>query len=605
MRATALSENKDLDRRLADLEQAAALERDDPDIYVLRGQVRFARGEYDAAVVDSHRAIRLNPTEGTAYQLRGIARYRKKDYDGAIADLSRSIQLRPQSADGYVDRGAVWFETGDYTKAILDLTTAIRLDPENATAYGNRGLAWQYKGKTDSAIADYDRAIRLNPKDANTYGLRAYAWMYLGKLDAALADCETAIRLDPACVTAYLSRGTVWLGRGKPDAALADFNEAIRRDPAGSQAYLTRGQFWWGRGKLDAALADFERTIRLDPRNATAYLGRASVRELRKDYAGALADDAAAARLDPSMPIAHNNAAWILRHVPGCPVPGRQEGRRGGDAGLRADALADRDAARYAGGGVCRVGRFRRGPEVAIPGHCPLPHGPGEDRGRGPARALQGPDSVPSAGSLRVGLGSCGGRLVGCSVSTECGKTPEIGAHRAPYTDLRIQTLSRSEHRSMPWRELVERGAVRGASIGAILIAVGLMLGLAMPAPARAQAPAGADWVGKRVVQKDRKFALRDDTQAVIWSGRQIHVYRVERVDGARLRLRAEGNKDGHPSGWAAADQVVPIDQAVAFFTGRIAANPEDGFSCLLRAAIKAGADRPAARPLRPRPLRR
>ena len=95
--------------------------------------------------------------------------------------------------------------------------------------------------------------------------------------------------------------------------------------------------------------------------------------------------------------------------------------------------------------------------------------------------------------------------------------------------------------------------------------------------------PSGADWVGKRVVQQDRKFALRDGKQAVIWSGRQIHVYRVERVDGARLRLRAEG-KDGSPSGWAAADQVVPVDQAIPFFSDRIRANPQEAFAHMMRA---------------------
>ncbi len=41
--------------------------------------------------------------------------------------------------------------------------------------------------------------------------------------------------------------------------------------------------------------------------------------------------------------------------------------------------------------------------------------------------------------------------------------------------------------------------------------------------------------------------------------------------------------------GWAAADQVVPIEQAEAFFTDRIRANPKDAFSHLMRATALAG----------------
>ena len=133
--------------------------------------------------------------------------------------------------------------------------------------------------------------------------------------------------------------------------------------------------------------------------------------------------------------------------------------------------------------------------------------------------------------------------------------------------------------------------------VGRMTVLAAMRVGLAVamlataPTGARAQAqaetPAGDDWAGKRVVQKARDFALRDDKQAVLWVGKRIYVFEVVRADEPRLWLRAPG-EDGWPTGWAAADEVVPIDHAIAFFTERIRANPKDAFAHLMRATVTA-----------------
>ncbi len=59
------------------------------------------------------------------------------------------------------------------------------------------------------------------------------------------------------------------------------------------------------------------------------------------------------------------------------------------------------------------------------------------------AQCLAAADRIPGQ-TLRVCLRSRGGCPVGCSVSTNFGKTPRIGAHRAPYKSLPRQTLIRA-----------------------------------------------------------------------------------------------------------------------------------------------------------------
>ena len=86
---------------------------------------------------------------------------------------------------------------------------------------------------------------------------------------------------------------------------------------------------------------------------------------------------------------------------------------------------------------------------------------------------------------------------------------------------------------------------------------------------------AAQEWVGKRVVQKHKILPLQNNGRAVPVSGEDFSIYRVERVQGRRLWLKAEAFG---PGGWADLDEVVPLDQAIAFFTDQIQAYPQDVF---------------------------
>ena len=75
--------------------------------------------------------------------------------------------------------------------------------------------------------------------------------------------------------------------------------------------------------------------------------------------------------------------------------------------------------------------------------------------------------------------------------------------------------------------------------------------------------------------------ALVVNGEAVEPGIRGLAFYRVEQVDGHSLLLRPEVPG---PSGWATADQVILVDQAVDFFTQQIRADPSDAFCRAARA---------------------
>jgi tetratricopeptide (TPR) repeat protein len=171
-----------------------------------RGYGHWGKGDLDRAIADYNEAIRLDPKFAHAYNNRGNAYRDKGDLDRAIADFNETIRLDPKYVFAYNGRGNAYSEKGDLDRPIADYNEAIRLDPKYASAYNGRGNAYSDKGDLDRAIADFNEAIRLDPKLAPAYHNRGRVSLYSENSAKALADFSQASDLAPKY--AY---GALWL----------------------------------------------------------------------------------------------------------------------------------------------------------------------------------------------------------------------------------------------------------------------------------------------------------------------------------------------------------------------------------------------------------
>src|SRR5260221_6120264 len=113
--------------------------------YRLRGHGLTEKRNCDPAMSDLEEAIRLDPTYACAYNNRGRVYALKRDFDHAMSDYDEAIRLNPGFALAYNNRGDVWFNKGDLDRALADFSTAIKYDPSLAIAFGNRGFAYYRK----------------------------------------------------------------------------------------------------------------------------------------------------------------------------------------------------------------------------------------------------------------------------------------------------------------------------------------------------------------------------------------------------------------------------------------------------------------------------
>ena len=128
-----------------------------------RGHGLTEKRELDSALADLNEAIRLDPAYACAYTNRGRVYAIKRDLDRAMADYDEALRIDPTFALAYNNRGDAWAGRGDLERALADFNAAIKNDPALAIAYGNRGYLHYRKRDMARAIEDYNVQIKLRP----------------------------------------------------------------------------------------------------------------------------------------------------------------------------------------------------------------------------------------------------------------------------------------------------------------------------------------------------------------------------------------------------------------------------------------------------------
>jgi tetratricopeptide (TPR) repeat protein len=139
------SRQGDLDRAIADFDEAVRLAPRNSDIYRYRARDLGRMGRWDRALADYDRAIRLDPNNPALFHDRALALQHKGELDEALVDFDRAVRMSFRDAEVYSDRGAAWLAKGSYDRALADFNQALKLDPGLATAAARRDEALERK----------------------------------------------------------------------------------------------------------------------------------------------------------------------------------------------------------------------------------------------------------------------------------------------------------------------------------------------------------------------------------------------------------------------------------------------------------------------------
>ncbi len=139
-------EQEDYPAAIENLRSAIEINPVDADAWLLLGQVQFADGNLQEALVSLLQAVRLVPNYIDAYEVMG-------DIFG---------QMGSESGVGYAS-GMVLVSKRDYEQAVPKLEVAILGLSDFSSAFEGLGLAYEGVDNTQGATAAYERALALDP----------------------------------------------------------------------------------------------------------------------------------------------------------------------------------------------------------------------------------------------------------------------------------------------------------------------------------------------------------------------------------------------------------------------------------------------------------
>jgi tetratricopeptide (TPR) repeat protein len=119
---------QEYEKALPDLEQWAADEPDNMQVYIYLAEVHKGLDNPEKAISALDKAIELNPDNFTAFNNRGTIYFNKlKDYNKALEDFNKVIELNPTYGRAYANRANCYLMLGYYDKARESAQHAIGL----------------------------------------------------------------------------------------------------------------------------------------------------------------------------------------------------------------------------------------------------------------------------------------------------------------------------------------------------------------------------------------------------------------------------------------------------------------------------------------------
>lgn len=277
----------DLDRAEAMLAEAARLDPDEIDAYLMLGRLYRDRGEVGRAI-RIHQNLVLRPGLGhdraTEVLVELASDFRAGGFlRRAIASFEEVLSREPRQPRALRELAGLLAAVHDHERAIAVERKLARAEgrdvaPREAALWVEVARSAEAEGRAGDARKALKRAVRKDPRNPE-------AWILLGRIHAEEKRAKAAIaawRRVPEIARAagprvYPQLAASYAAAGRPRDFEKLLGELLAEDGADPQARLALAGALAARGETDAALRELRALLERDPNDlpARAALGRA------------------------------------------------------------------------------------------------------------------------------------------------------------------------------------------------------------------------------------------------------------------------------------------------------------------------------------------
>ena len=124
------------------------------------GDVLFAQGQYQQALLCYHSAVTQEPKDASYHYRSGLACARLGQQDAAVFSLTRAMMLQPNFAPAYAEFSRIRLAAGKTNEALRHAREACRLAPEDIEIAMGLAALLEVTRDTDAAMAIIDRFLK-------------------------------------------------------------------------------------------------------------------------------------------------------------------------------------------------------------------------------------------------------------------------------------------------------------------------------------------------------------------------------------------------------------------------------------------------------------
>jgi len=258
---------KDPEKKLADLDEAARVVPQNAATFRTRGLVRAALGKMEEALADLDKAIELDPKHIATYEAKAVVLAKMEKYDEALVAMDKVSELNPNAAQPLVQKARIHIQQANLDGALHELEQAHSINPDNLAVLLLRAGVYQELGQTDDALADIDRVLELKPEFPSAIRLRAMLLAGSGKIEGAIAELEKLRQKTPKDLTALLQLGMYYNSQKKQTQAIEAFSAVLAEEPKNWIALRGRADSLLNSGKHGQAIDDYNKAVELNPKD--------------------------------------------------------------------------------------------------------------------------------------------------------------------------------------------------------------------------------------------------------------------------------------------------------------------------------------------------
>ncbi|MXV76602.1 tetratricopeptide repeat protein [Candidatus Poribacteria bacterium] len=201
---------------------------------LIRGQIAYARGQYQNAANLMNEAVELNPVDETIRYNFGVVSglIREGDQEELQRmqqEIQRTMAQNPDDSEGHLHLGILYEKRGELEKASRELEEFLRHEPSRSDVYLILGPLYERQERYKEALRTYERLEQQAPDlPAPIFAAMARLHLILENVEAAERYGQKGIAADANSWRSHYVLGNVHAAMDQPQKQVAYYNNALK-----------------------------------------------------------------------------------------------------------------------------------------------------------------------------------------------------------------------------------------------------------------------------------------------------------------------------------------------------------------------------------------